>query len=252
MTIKFLGTSAGWPLPRLGCNCEICASNDPRDRRLRPSLLVNNFLLVDPGPDIYHQLIENSPQKLKAILVTHAHPDHVLGFYDLTHIYNKEGKLKIFAPQEVINGIKKHFEFPMMNFIFIPTQPAESFELDRLKITYFEVEHTKRPCFGVKIKGEKLVSYIPDFRKIPKSSQAVCRSSDILILDGSSLGSKGQVFSHISVIDAISLAKSLKPKKVYFTHLGHMTGKHAGLEEFVQEKGDPKFHISYDGLELNL
>jgi phosphoribosyl 1,2-cyclic phosphate phosphodiesterase len=270
MTIKFLGTSAGWPLPRLGCTCEICSSKDPKDRRLRPSLLINDFLLVDAGPDVYHQLIKNAPQKIKAILVTHAHPDHILGFHDLSHIYNrsprpkdrgslflaqaqnKEGKLKVLAPQEVINGIKKHFEFPMMNFVFIPTQPAEPFELDHLKITYFEVEHTKRPCFGLKIKGEKLVSYIPDFRKISQSSQAICRSSDILILDGSSLGSKGQVFSHVSVIDAISLAKTLKPKMVYFSHLGHITGKHRELEDFVQSRGGSKFHIAYDGLELNL
>ncbi|OGD86514.1 hypothetical protein A2Z23_03445 [Candidatus Curtissbacteria bacterium RBG_16_39_7] len=274
MTIRFLGTSAGWPLPRLGCNCEICTSEDQKDRRLRPSLLVNDFLLIDAGPDLYHQLqpLAIGP-KLEAVLITHAHPDHVLGFHDLSHIYNrfsrpkgrgslflaqnsfarnKEEKLKVFAPHEVINGIKKHFEFVTFNFNFIPTEPSNSFDLDHLKITYFEVEHTKRPCFGIKIKGEKLISYIPDFKKISKPSQDICRSCDVLIMDGSSLGSKGQVFSHISVIDAISLARELKPKKVFFTHLGHMTGRHKDLEEFVQEKGGPGFHIAYDGLELNL
>jgi len=270
MTIRFLGTSAGWPLPRLGCRCEICTSKDPKDKRLRPSLLINDFLLVDAGPDIYHQLQPlDISQKLKYVLITHAHPDHILGFHDLSHIYNRftrpkshgsrfpaqaqnrEGKLKVFAPQEVINGIKKHFEFITVNFIFVPTEPNQVFELEHLKITYFDVEHTKRPCFGIKIKGEKLVSYIPDFRKIPKHSQNICRSSDILILDGSSLGNKGQVFSHISVVDGITLAKDLKPKVVYFTHIGHMTGRHQKLESFIQKTGGPKFHIAYDGQTLN-
>jgi len=238
--------------PRLGCQCKICSSKDTKDKRLRPSLLINNFLLLDAGPDIYHQLIKDTPEKIQAVLITHAHPDHVLGFHDLSHIYNMEGKLKIVAPQEVINGIKKHFEFITLNFNFIPAEPSKPFEFRGLKITYFEVKHTKRPCFGIKIKGDKLISYIPDFRKIPKSSQAICRSCDILILDGSSLGTKGQVFSHISVVDAISLAQALKPKKVYFTHLGHITGLHKELEKFVQEKGGPKFHIAYDGLELDI
>ena len=256
MKVKFLGTSAGWPLPRLGCNCQICTSKDSKDKRLRPAILVNDSVLVDAGPDIYHQLqplLKTKSCQLKTILVTHAHPDHILGFHDLSHIYNKEGAITVFAPQEVINGIKKIFDFPASGIKFIPTQPEQQFEVANLKITYFPVEHTRKPAFGIKIKGEKLISYIPDLRKLPKLSATICRSCDILILDGSSLGPRGQTISHQSIEEGIELAKKLKPKKVYFTHLGHSTGRHENLEDFVQEApGGSKFHIAYDGLELEL
>lgn len=252
MVIKFLGTSAGWPLPRLGCQCQICTSKDPRDKRLRPALLINDHILIDAGPDIYHELLKIENLDIRDILITHAHPDHILGIWDLTHLYRKGPKPKLIAPQEVINGIKKTCNFPIVTIHFQAAKEGETFEIDGVKTTYFPVEHTRRPAFGIKLKADKIVSYIPDVRKIPKSSQFFCKYCDILILDGSSLSKHGQTITHISIQDGIELAKVLKPKKVYFTHIGHITGRHKVLEEEVQKEGGPKFYIAYDGLELEL
>lgn len=254
MKILFLGTSAGWPLPRLGCDCEICTSGDPKDTRWRPAILVNDSILVDAGPDIYHELIKNKIKvsNLKALILTHAHPDHILGFYDLTHLYNHQPDLELYLTQETLNGLRRSHPFPLKPFTPQVISPPEVFEINHTRFTFIPVEHGKFPTWGVKMKGEKLVIYLPDFNKLPKSEEKTCRDVHLAILDGSSLGKIGQVRNHESIIEGISLGKKLKAKQIYFTHLGHKTGKHQDLEAFVQKEGGKNFHIAYDGLELGI
>jgi len=255
MKVLFLGTSAGWPLPRLGCDCSLCQSQDPRDRRLRPAVLVNETVLIDASPDIYHQLfsLKVDPRKIKALVLTHSHPDHLLGFYDLTHLYNREEKeLKLVATQETINGLRQVHRLPFTPFRQEVVRPNEVIELEKIKMVLFPVEHSQSPCCGVKMKGEKLFVYLPDFRRLPQSEYKKCREVHLLVLDGSSLGRRGQTRIHQSIEEGIKLAKRLKPKKCYFTHLGHITGTYKELERFVQAQGGQNFHIAYDGLEIEI
>lgn len=264
MKILFLGTSAGWPLPRLGCNCPICTSSDPRDRRLRPAVLVNDIILIDSGPDIYHQLTNQNidTKKIKALVLTHAHPDHILGFYDLTHLYNREEKEpKLITTQEVLNGLRQAYRLPIVPFKPEIITPPEVIEIacllpqaarEQVKIGFFPVEHSHLPCFGVKMKGEGVFVYLPDIKRLPKSKRKLLRDVDLLALDGSSLRKRGQTRIHQSIQEGIRLAKDLKPKKVYFTHIGHITGTHQELEDFVQKEGGRNFHIAYDRLELEI
>ncbi|PJE67586.1 hypothetical protein COU95_01575 [Candidatus Shapirobacteria bacterium CG10_big_fil_rev_8_21_14_0_10_40_9] len=257
MKILFLGTSAGWPLPRLGCNCEICTSKDPKDRRARPVILVNDSVLVDSGPDIYHQLLQipNSQyliSNIKALILTHAHPDHILGFYDLTHLYNLKEKPKLYATQETLVGLRQIHKYALDPFLPEVIRPPEVFEIDHTKFTFIPVEHNHFPTWGLKIKGDRLVCYLPDIRLLPKSQEKTCKDVHLLILDGSSLGKAGQTRIHESIIEGLTLGKKLKAKKVYFTHIGHKTGKYQDLEKFVQEKGGRNFHIAFDGLELEI
>src|SRR4030043_386343 len=194
MKILFLGTSAGWPLPRLGCDCSICRSQDPHGKRLRPSVLVNDSILIDASPDIYHQLtnLKVDTSKISALLITHAHPDHIHGFYDLTHLYNRQiKKPKLIVPLDVLRGLRQFHPLPLK-----PFQP----EIVKPK-TFIEYEKTK---------------------------------------------------IHQSIKEGIILAKELRPKLCYFTHIGHITGTHQELEAFVQEQGGKNYHIAYDGLELEI
>jgi len=253
--IAFLGTSAGWPLPRLNCSCEICSSRDPRDRRTRPVLLIENSVLIDCGPDIYHQLKKigkKGIKNLKGLVITHAHPDHVLGFYDLTHLYNLKETPKLYLTHETLAGLRKFYPWPTKPFKTEVIRSSELFEIDKLKFSFAPVVHGKFPTWGVKIKGEKLVGYFPDFNKLPKQSQKTSRDLHLLIIDGSSLGKAGQSRNHQSIIEGVTLAKRLKGKNVFFTHIGHKTGKHEDLEAFVKKEGGRNFHIAYDGLELEL
>lgn len=255
MKILFLGTSAGWPLPRLGCNCKLCLSKDPKDKRTRPAILVNETILVDAPPDIYHQLITHGvdTRKIKALVLTHAHPDHILGFYDLTHLYNREEKEpKLITTQEVLNGLRLVHRWPIAPFKPEIITPPEMIEFEKVKIGLFPVEHSRLPCFGVKMKGKGVFVYLPDIKRLPKSKRRPLRDVDLLVLDGSSLGKHGQTRIHQSIEEGIRLAHDLKPKKVYFTHIGHITGTHEELEDFVIKEGGRNFHVAYDGLELTL
>lgn len=254
MKIKFLGTSAGWPLPRLGCNCEICTSKNPKDKRLRPVILINDSVLVDCGPDIYHQITNHQSliTNLKALILTHAHPDHILGFYDLTHIYNLKEKPKFYATQETLVGLRQIYKYPLDPFLPQIIRPPEVFEVERVKFTLFPVEHNHFPTFGLKMKGDRLAIYIPDLKRLLPSQEKICRDVTLLILDGSSLGKEGQTKTHQNILEGVSLGKKLKAKQVYFTHLGHKTGRHKDLEKIVQKEGGRNFHIAYDGLELQL
>jgi len=255
MNVLFLGTSAGWPLPRLGCQCPICQSQDSRDKRLRPAVLVNETILIDAGPDIYHQLtnLKVDTKKIKALILTHAHLDHILGFNDLTHLYNREEKiLKLISTQSVFNGLRQFHRLPLSPFKPQLVAANETIELlKNTKIALFPVEHSQMPCFGVKMKADRLFVYIPDLKRIPKTKRKNVRGVDLLVLDGSSLDRRGQTKTHQSIEEGIRLAKDLKPKRVYFTHIGHITGTHEELENFVQKNGGKNFHIAYDGLNLN-
>lgn len=257
MKILFLGTSAGWPLPRLGCDCEICTSKDSKDKRWRPAILINDSILIDSGPDIYHELARTQSSKLKiqnlkALILTHAHHDHLLGFHDLTHLYNHAPDLTLYMTLETQRELRRCFPFPMTPFKAKIIKSEETFIVGETKFSFIPVEHAKFPTWGIKVKDSHLMGYFPDFNKFLPSQEKACRDLHLLIIDGSSLGVLGQSRNHENIMEGIALGKKLKAKQIYFTHLGHKTGKHSDLEEFVQQNGGKNFHIAYDGLELTL
>ena len=257
MKIKFLGTSAGWPLPRLGCNCEICTSNDPKDKRTRTQILIDDSTLLDAGPETYSHLLPlNVAHKLKTVLISHAHPDHILGLWDLPHIYgraeNNVDNIQLRVTQPVLNNIKSTF-FSQFQPIKVKVEKENiPFNVGNAKVTYVPVIHGKTPAYAIKYKDGKIFTYITDFNRILPSSQTIIRDSYLLALDGSSLSKIGQSPSHISINDGIEIAKKLKAKLIYYIHIGHKTGTHKYLENYLKENAGPNFHIAYDGLELNL
>ena len=257
MKIKFLGTSAGWPLPRLGCKCEICSSADPKDKRTRTQILIDDSVLLDAGPETYSHLLPlNVAHQLKAVLISHAHPDHILGLWDLPHIYGREendiDKIQLYVTQSVLVNIKSTFFSQFQPIKVSVEKPNIPFSIGHALATYFPVIHGKTAAFGIKYKDPKIIAYIPDFNRILPSSQKVIRDSHLLIIDGSSLGKVGQSPGHISINDGIQIAKNLKAKQVYFVHIGHKTGTHRYLGEYLRKNAGRNFHIAYDGLEINL
>lgn len=269
--VKFLGTSAGWPLPRLGCHCEICTSVDPKDTRTRTQILISDEVLLDAGPDTYSHLknLDSSPvkpdqndrgrsvvHKLKAVLISHAHPDHILGLWDLPHIYgraeNNIDKINLYITQPVLAGVRRVFDIPFQPIKPVIVKPNQSFAIGNAQVQYFPVIHGKTPAFGIKYKNGKFLAYVPDFNRILPSQQKVIRDCHLLIIDGSSLGKLGQSPTHISIQDGIAISRKLKAKSVYFVHIGHKTGTHKFLEKYLEENAGRNFHIAYDGLELKL
>lgn len=265
MKIKFLGTSAGWPLPRLGCICQICTSIDPKDTRTRTQLLVNDSILIDTGPDTYAHLksldfidpsgFQNDKRgatKIKAILVSHEHLDHIEGFWDISHIYNGHKQIEIFITSPLVSPVRQYIGSHEPHLKIKVVKPNEPFTIDHIKVEYFPVVHGKTPAFGIKLKENKIFVYISDFNRIIPSQQKIVKYADYWAIDGSSLGKIGQGPGHISIQDGIQISKKLKIKNTYFVHIGHKTGTHQFLEEYLRENAGPNFHIAYDGQEINL
>lgn len=253
MKIKFLGTSAGWPLPRLGCKCNICVSKKPKDRRTRSQLLVNDSILLDAGPDTYQHLTSNNPSSIRHILISHTHPDHVMGLWDLSHVYNRPQKINLTVPLEILNGLHKIPDLLLIQLKINVVKTHQRFQLDdNTTVEYFPIEHGRKPAFGIKVKSGPVLVYIPDLARLPKSEIKLVKDVHVLALDGSSLGKHGQTQSHQSIEEGIKLGRELKAKNIYFIHIGHATSTHENLEAFVQDKGGKNFHIAYDGLETNI
>jgi len=258
MKVVFLGTSAGWPIPRLGCNCDLCRSVDLKDKRKRPAILVNDRVLVDAGIDIYSQLIKQRKKtgweidELSDLLITHAHFDHISGIWDLTKIYGRKEKLRLSCPKSTMTAIRNMFGMHLTALGQNVVKPKETFMAGGLKVTYFEVEHSLTATFGVKIKGNKILAYIPDFRKIRPSSKKIIKGVDLAVFDGSSFGRYGQAKGHISMIDGVKIARELKIKRLYFTHVGHKTGRIKELEDYFISEFGSWVKVAYDGLEIEI
>lgn len=249
MKIKFLGTSAGWPLPRLGCEDKICSSNDPRDRRTRSQALVNDRLLLDTGPDTYLHLSQPdvNPTSIRYAAITHEHPDHTFGLWDLGHIYNAR-LIKVIINPSTFRKIRKLFFYK--EYEVLKTEAASSVAINGLVVSLLPVNHTNS-SFGILVQeGGKGFFWAPDFKTFPAETINILKKIDLIAMDASELKISNR--SHQTVEEGIDLGKKLQAENVYFIHIGHRTLPHRELDEFVQRRGGKNFHIAYDGLEIKI
>jgi phosphoribosyl 1,2-cyclic phosphate phosphodiesterase len=235
----FLGSGAAWPIPRLGCDCEQCTSDDPRDRRLRSSLLLDGRILVDAGPDAYQQLMRADvvPEE---ILLTHHHHDHMLGL----HVLSKAGRLPLHMTKETERGVRTIF--PRIDFRVMYLTPGVKLDLgDGLVAQGFDVSHsdnTRTMAFRFTSGEGGSMVYAPDVGA-PLDSK-LARGADVLVLDGSSR--ERAVKGHIPMTEGLEMAGRLRANRVLFTHIGHRTGTHVQLEQWLGERAAP----AWDGLEV--
>ncbi|OGY23907.1 MAG: hypothetical protein A2Y57_03065 [Candidatus Woykebacteria bacterium RBG_13_40_7b] len=259
MKIHFLGTSAGWPLPRLGCKCKICASADPKDKRTRSQVLINEDLLVDAGPDTYYHLNnpDIDPTKIKYLAISHEHPDHTFGLWDLSHIYleRKEdkitkggrSKIKIIVHPATYRKIQRLLFYKA--YEIIQGDVNKPIRINDIEVSFLPVNHTDS-TFGILIAGVKRFFWAPDFKTLPESTKKTLQGVDLICMDGSEL--KITTPSHQTILEGIALSKEIAAKQTYFVHIGHRALPHEELEKFVKKEGGENFHIPYDSLEINL
>lgn len=257
MKILFLGTSSGWPLPRLGCKCHICTSTNLKDQRLRPSILIDEHILIDAPPDIYHQIKKFGidPTKITHIFLTHAHDDHIMGLYDLSRIYrqknkySKNEKVKIVSAKSVLSRVRSKMGPSMFSFINQDVTPFKKLQIGNLNFWFLSVRHPVE-TYAIKIKGPKPILYASEFRSIQTSAKKHLGDLDLAIIDGSSKTREGQAKGHETIEEGLRLGKELHAKKVLFTNIGHKTDTHVNLVQFVQSCASNKFNVAFDGLEI--
>ena len=235
-----LGSSGAWPIPRLGCDCPQCTSADPRDARLRSSLLLDGRILVDAGPDAYAQLLRAGAVP-EEVLLTHHHHDHMLGL----HVLSKAGRLPLHMTKEAERGVRAIF--PRIDFRVMHLTPGVRVELGSgLVVQAFDVEHssnTRTVAFRFTSPDGGSLVYAPDLSAAPQSKLA--KGGSVLMLDGSVRGVRRG--GHMPIEEGLEAASALKPERTVFTHIGHRVGTHAELEAWLHGRAD----VAFDGMEID-
>ena len=254
MTILGSGTSMG--VPTIGCRCAVCTSSDPHDKRLRTSVLLSRngqHVVIDTTPDFRTQALRAGIQRLEAVLLTHGHADHVMGFDDLRPLsIGQKRPMPVYGNAQTFGIIRRAFSYAFDGKPKVSSVPSVllkeingPFELLGVKITPVPLEHGEMQVLGFRF-GK--AAYLTDFNAVPDSSMAMLADLDDLVLDA--LRDTPHPM-HQTVDQALALVGKLKPKRAWFTHIAHDLG-HAETNERLRRLGHANVQLAYDGLQLEV
>lgn len=253
MKITLLGTGTSQGVPVVGCQCEVCRSNDPRDNRTRTSAFVETDgvnLLIDTGPDLRQQLLREHITKVNAILLTHEHKDHLAGLDDIRPIYfRQKAPMDIYAMQRVLAVVRKDFDYAFKDH---PYPGAPSFQLHAIRhdpffvqnveIQPIQIRHLTLPILGYRIGP---FAYITDASFVAESELAYLKNLEVLVVNALH---REKHYSHFNLEQALHFIDIVKPKRAYLTHSSHHMGLYADVEKLLP----PHVTLGYDGLQITI
>jgi riboflavin kinase/FMN adenylyltransferase len=254
LTVLGSGTSMG--VPTIGCRCSVCTSSDPRDNRMRTSVLLSRngqHVVIDTTPDFRSQALRAGIEHIEAVLLTHGHADHVMGFDDLRPLSVGRGRaMPVHGNQQAFEIVRRAFSYAFDGKPKLSTVPSVllrevqgPFELLGVKITPIPLEHGEMQVLGFRFgRG----AYLTDFNAIPESSMTLLQDLDDLILDALRDAPHPM---HQTVGQALALVERIKPKRAWFTHIAHDLG-HAATNERLRRMGYPNVQLAYDGLTFEI
>ena len=252
MKVTFLGTGTSQGIPIIGSDHPVCKSDNPKDRRLRSSVLINwdnyNFV-IDCGPDFRTQMLNSNCSKIDAIIYTHEHSDHVAGLDDIRPFFFKQGKIPIYAHKRVLNELKKRFYYIFDENYSYPGSPkvieniiSSNFNINNKEIIPIDALHRDLQIFGYRF--EKF-AYLTDVKTIEDKEINKLNNLDVLVVNALRIE---QHYSHFNLEQALEFIKIVKPKKAYLTHISHMLGFHDEVQKILPEN----VFLAYDGLEITI
>ena len=253
MKVTFLGTGTSQGIPVIACDCKVCTSKNPKDNRLRTSILIeenNQTIVIDTGPDFRQQMLRENVQKLDAIVFTHQHKDHVAGMDDIRAFnYKFKKDMDIYCTAEVEEALIREFpyvfsayKYPGVPEIKVHNIKNEPFIINGVELIPIEGLHYKLPVFGYRIKD---FVYLTDVSFVSEREKEKMKGAEVIVLDALR---KTPHISHFTMEQAVELLEELKPKQGYLIHISHLMGKH---NEVVKEL--PNFiKPAHDGLILEL
>lgn len=234
------------------CKCPTCLSTDPRDKRLRSSVLIqtdSTNIIIDCGPDFRQQMIRCGLERIDGVLVTHEHYDHVGGMDDLRP-FCAAHTIPVYAEELVIRHLMERIPycFGQSKYPGTPTlelkqiRPAETFSIGDIDVTPIRVMHGSLPIVGFRI---GTLAYITDMKSIPEESLALLSGVETLVVNA--LHTKEHP-THQNVMQAIRFSERIGASATWFIHMSHRVGMHA----VVDAKLPPSMHFAYDGLSFLL
>ena len=256
LDITFLGTGTSTGVPMLTCACQVCTSADPRDRRTRSSIFVQTSetsWVIDTGNDFRHQCLREGITRIDAVLYTHSHTDHLMGFDDLRPFCDPENPLPIHASAPTLVDLKRvfHFAFNGQNrwpgyMHPLPQLVEGPFKLGETEITPIELKHGRAHVFGYLFsrKGQRLLAYLCDCKEVPESAIALLEGTQILVVDALRHAPHP---THMNVAEALELKSKIQPSQTWFTHIGHEMG-HAAAEALLPAN----VRLAFDGLKISV
>jgi len=251
--ITFLGTGTSQGVPVIACNCEVCTSPDPRDKRLRSSIMIEDdgkVIVIDSGPDFRYQMLRAKVKHLDAIVFTHEHKDHIAGMDDIRAFnYRQEAAIDIYATTRVQEALKREFayvfaemKYPGIPEVALNTIDLKPFNIGNILFRPVEVMHYKLPVLGFRI-GD--FTYITDAKTIAEPEKQKIKGTKTLVINALQIEKH---ISHFTFVEAIAFAKEIGAEKTYFTHISHRLGRHQSILGLLPKN----ITLAYDGLVLEV
>lgn len=259
MKLTFLGTGTSQGVPVIGCRCEVCMSQDSRDRRLRTSAMIETQgvrIVIDAGPDFRYQMLRTGVRHLDAILLTHEHKDHIGGLDDVRAFNFVDypaavHKVDIYAAPRTLGVVRKDFDYAFSQDKYRGVPEIELHEIDvarpflvkGVKIVPVSGHHSDRfTVTGFRI-GK--LGYLTDFKTIDDSEVEKLQGVEVLVVNALRFKEHD---SHFNVDEALALVDRVKPLETYFTHMSHDIGLHAETAPSLPER----VHLAQDCLAIEI
>jgi len=238
----------------IGCDCAVCRSPDPRDKRLRSSIYIETpecAFVVDTGTDFRTQALRENIRRVDAVIFTHSHTDHIMGFDDLRRFAYARGYMPVYASAATMRDLERVYEFAFKGLNpfpgYLKPEPHVidgTFELGATTITPLAVPHGHTIVQGYLFsrEGRKLAAYLSDCSGVPDKIVDLIRGVQVLIIDA--LRDQPHP-THLSVGQALEVARQVQPNETYFTHIAHE------LPQSAETRLPRGTKIAYDGLKIS-
>lgn len=257
MKLTFLGTGTSYGVPYVGCDCDVCTSENPCNKRLRASVLMESGetrILVDTTPDLRQQLLREKVRLVSGVLWTHSHNDHIIGLDDLRPLSDRQGYIEGWTNEATLEHLqhvfpyalhegREHGGFPRVSAKALA--PREEIQIGEIGVTAIRIRHGRHEIFAYRFRAEnRTLIYATDCSYIPDESRDLMKNADVLVLGA--LRHEPHI-GHFSLSQAVGEVADLQPRRALFTHIAHdleHEATNATLPENVK--------LAFDGLRIEL